>query len=68
MIKRIARHAIVATALVVVAGAATAHSITRVDGPSGRADVVVLDTTLVIQGDLGEVVVVGSRRDPQLAD
>ncbi|MCZ8129867.1 MAG: hypothetical protein O9284_01000 [Steroidobacteraceae bacterium] len=37
-------------------------------GGGGRADLVVLDTTLVIPGDLGELVATRSRRDPLLAD
>lgn len=63
MFTRMVRKLVVGFGLATVAGVAAAGALGFVDGRHGSVEVELLDNTPVLQGDLGEVVVVGSRRD-----
>lgn len=62
MLKRVVRHAIVGVTLATVAGIATASSLGYVGQPTPGMDIAYLETIPVLQGDLGEVVIVSPRR------
>ena len=61
MLKRVARHAIVGAVLATVAGIATANSLGYVGAPAGTGEITYLETRPVLRGDLGEIVVSGTR-------
>lgn len=63
MFKRMVRHSVVGVALAAVAGVATAGALGFVNAPHGSGEIEYLETMPVLKGDLGEVTVVGSRRD-----
>jgi hypothetical protein len=61
MLQRVARHAVVGAVLATVAGIATANSLGYVGAPTGRGEIAYLETRPVLRGDLGEIVVSGTR-------
>ncbi len=62
MSKSMVRHVAVGAALAATWGIATAHSLGYVGAPDGTAEIEYLETRPVLRGDLGEVVVVATRR------
>lgn len=58
MLKKLARHTIVSTALIAVGGVAMANTLGYLGTKTGTGEIEYLETQPVLQGDLGEIVVI----------